>query len=74
MRCSLVIFSLGVHDCNDSSRSDVLPIETTLRVWDCLFYEGSKILLRVAVALVAMNSVEILAARDFTTLAARDGN
>ena len=43
-------------------------------MWDCLFYEGSKILLRVAVALVAMNSVEILAARDFTTLAARDGN
>ena len=48
-----------------------MPVETTLRVWDCLFYEGSKILLRVAVALVAMNSAEILAARDFATLAAR---
>ena len=55
-----------------TSCSDVLPIETTLRVWDCLFYEGSKILLRVAVALVAMNSSRILEARDFTTLANRE--
>ena len=56
----------------ESACSDVLPVETTLRVWDCLFYEGSKILLRVAIALVAMNSAQILAARDFTTLADRD--
>ena len=47
-------------------------METTLRVWDCLFYEGSKILLRVAIALVAINSAKILAARDFTALADRD--
>ena len=49
--------------------SDVLPIETTLRVWDCLFYEGSKILLRVALALVSMNQKRILATKDFSVLA-----
>ena len=61
-----------MYNCITSPFSDVLPVETTLRVWDSLFYEGSKVLLRVAVALVAMNSAEILAARDFTTLADRN--
>lgn len=43
---------------------DILPIETTLRVWDCLFYEGPKILFRVALTLVLQNSEVILSARD----------
>jgi len=30
---------------------NVLPIETVLRVWDCLFTEGSKILIRVILTL-----------------------
>ncbi|CAG05815.1 unnamed protein product, partial [Tetraodon nigroviridis] len=42
---------------------DVLPIETVLRIWDCLFYEGSKVLFRVALTLVLHHQQEILRAR-----------
>ena len=48
--------------------SDVLPVETILRVWDCLFYEGSKILLRVAITLVKMNEKRIMEADEFGCL------
>ncbi|KAJ8031020.1 Growth hormone-regulated TBC protein 1-A [Holothuria leucospilota] len=44
---------------------DVLPIETTLRVWDCLFYEGSKIIFRVALSLVLQNAEAILNSASF---------
>nr|XP_054931826.1 growth hormone-regulated TBC protein 1-like isoform X1 [Dermacentor andersoni] len=43
--------------------AEVLPIETVLRVWDSLFLEGSKVLFRVAITLVAQGQVQILAAR-----------
>ncbi|XP_053733019.1 growth hormone-regulated TBC protein 1-A-like isoform X1 [Synchiropus splendidus] len=43
---------------------DVLPIETVLRVWDCLFYEGSKVLFRVALTLVIRHQPEILRCRS----------
>ncbi|KAF7215594.1 growth hormone-regulated TBC protein 1-A [Nothobranchius furzeri] len=43
---------------------DILPIETVLRVWDCLFYEGSKVLFRVALTLVLHHHMEILRARS----------
>ncbi|KAK8379585.1 hypothetical protein O3P69_019498 [Scylla paramamosain] len=45
--------------------AEVLPIETVLRIWDCLFYEGNKVLMRVALALVVTNEAEILKAQDF---------
>lgn len=36
-----------------------------LRIWDCLFYEGDKILFRVAVTLVKFNSEKIMKCRSF---------
>ncbi|KAL4636277.1 growth hormone-regulated TBC protein 1 [Arapaima gigas] len=44
---------------------DVLPVETVLRIWDCLFYEGSKIIFRVALTLIKRNQALILQARSF---------
>ncbi|KAJ1911958.1 hypothetical protein IWQ60_009892 [Tieghemiomyces parasiticus] len=43
---------------------DVLPIESVLRVWDCFFYEGSKVLFRVALALFKLNETTLLQTRD----------
>lgn len=45
--------------------ADVMPIETVLRIWDCVFYEGSKILQRVAITLISLNKDRILACKDF---------
>ncbi|XP_040123218.1 growth hormone-regulated TBC protein 1 [Oryx dammah] len=41
---------------------DVLPVETVLRVWDCLFSEGSKIIFRVALTLLKHHQASILEA------------
>ncbi|KAL2493791.1 Ypt/Rab-GAP domain of gyp1p superfamily protein [Forsythia ovata] len=42
--------------------SKSLPSETTLRVWDVLFYEGAKVLFNVALAIFKMNEDELLMA------------
>ncbi|XP_031562167.1 growth hormone-regulated TBC protein 1-A-like [Actinia tenebrosa] len=47
---------------------DVLPVETVLRIWDCLFYEGSKVLLRVALTLLALHESQLMACEDFPQL------
>lgn len=39
-------------------------LQTVLRVWDCLFYEGSKVLFRVALTLIIHHQPEILRARS----------
>lgn len=48
--------------------AEVLPTETVLRIWDCLFYEGSKILFRVAITLIKTHRQQILAAKDLSDL------
>jgi len=41
-----------------------LPIETTLRVWDAFFYEGSKTLFRIALTIFKVGEQEIKAVND----------
>ncbi|WEW54979.1 hypothetical protein PRK78_000406 [Emydomyces testavorans] len=41
-----------------------LPLETTLRVWDILFYEGSRTFFRVALAIFRLSQKDILAVSD----------
>ncbi|KAG6007706.1 hypothetical protein E4U21_005667 [Claviceps maximensis] len=41
-----------------------LPIETTLRVWDVFFYEGSKTLFRIALAIFKIGENEIKSVKD----------
>ncbi|KAL0963513.1 hypothetical protein UPYG_G00307420 [Umbra pygmaea] len=50
---------------------DVLPVETVLRIWDCLFYEGSKILFRVALTLIRHHQAELLQATSMPELCER---
>ncbi|KAK6142316.1 hypothetical protein DH2020_022664 [Rehmannia glutinosa] len=44
--------------------SKSLPSETTLRVWDILFYEGANVLFNVALAIFKMNEEELLMAHQ----------
>lgn len=48
-----------------SAFTGILPIETTLRVWDCFFYEGSKILFRMALTILKIGEPQILASQEF---------
>jgi hypothetical protein len=43
----------------------VLPVETTLRVWDSLFVEGPKVLFRVGVALIKRHEKALLECDEF---------
>ncbi|XP_077610071.1 growth hormone-regulated TBC protein 1 isoform X1 [Crocuta crocuta] len=50
---------------------DVLPVETVLRIWDCLFNEGSKILFRVALTLIKQHQAFILEAGSVADICER---
>ena len=45
--------------------SKSLPSETTLRVWDILFYEGTNVIFRVALAIFKMKEEELLSTHHF---------
>ena len=47
---------------------DILPIETVLRIWDCLLYHGSKIVMKVALLTVILHEEEMLKTSDFVEL------
>lgn len=42
----------------------VLPIETTLRVWDCFFYEESNFLFKISLSIFKLIEPEILKLKD----------
>lgn len=66
--------SHGVHWCLIGMKwyiclfADVLPVDTVLRIWDCLFYEGEKILMRAALAIVLSNRENILRCTNFSEI------
>ncbi|XP_006884020.1 PREDICTED: growth hormone-regulated TBC protein 1 [Elephantulus edwardii] len=47
---------------------DILPVETVLRIWDCLFNEGSKVIFRVALTLIKQHQAFILEATNFADI------
>ena len=47
----------------------LISLQTTLRIWDCLFYEGNKIIFRVALTLIKRNQESLLACQEFSDLA-----
>ncbi|CAH8493092.1 unnamed protein product [Heterobilharzia americana] len=48
--------------------ADVLPIETTIRIFDCLFYEGDKVLFRVCLSLVKLHYKDLIECKEFPVL------
>lgn len=50
------VFGDGIHF--------FVALQTVLRIWDCLFYEGSKILFRVALTLIHHNQDQIQEAQS----------
>lgn len=56
--------TLGLTNWLMSVFIGTLPLETTLRVWDIFFYEGSKTFFRVSLAIFKACEKEILAVSD----------
>eukprot|EP00968_Pinguiococcus_pyrenoidosus_P011106 scaffold888_cov246-Pinguiococcus_pyrenoidosus.AAC.17 len=47
---------------------NTLPLRIVLRVWDILFHEGSKVIFRVALAVLSLREDDILGTNDFQTV------
>lgn len=48
--------------------SEVLPVETVLRIWDVMFAEGYKIIFRTALAIIFILKDDIMKSYDMTAL------
>ncbi|ALC45352.1 CG5916 [Drosophila busckii] len=48
--------------------AEVLPVETVLRIWDCVFAEGHKVVFRAALAMFVTHKTAILACHDIAAL------
>ncbi|CAD2091372.1 GTPase-activating protein, putative [Plasmodium vinckei brucechwatti] len=44
------------------------PIATTLRIWDCLFYEGDKIIFRIVLALFKINQEKLIKSNSLESI------
>ncbi|EFR05049.1 GTPase-activating protein gyp3 [Nannizzia gypsea CBS 118893] len=56
--------TLGLTNWLMSMFISTLPFETTLRVWDVLFYEGSRTFFRVALSIFRMSQKQIVSLGD----------
>ncbi|KAI8925061.1 hypothetical protein BC831DRAFT_283377 [Entophlyctis helioformis] len=45
---------------------NTMPTETVLRIWDCFFYQGEKILFRVVLTLLSMHEDKLIVCSDFS--------
>ena len=74
MFCNSLNHSFGSFPFPNSVLKTIIYVvffmQTALRVWDCLFYEGSKILIRVALTLLILNKDKFLESKDFNAICA----
>ncbi|KAJ3323594.1 TBC1 domain member 2A [Boothiomyces sp. JEL0866] len=45
---------------------EMVPSETVLRIWDCFFYQGEKILYRVAFSIIHLHKDELIACSEMS--------
>eukprot|EP00736_Rhodelphis_marinus_P001082 Rmarinus@m.27534 len=47
---------------------NIFPLEAVLRIWDAFFFEGQKVLFRIAITFLMISEKAILACQDFSSL------
>lgn len=48
---------------------NTLPVATVVRIWDTIFMEGDKVLLKIAFGLISINEKQLLRIEDDSDLA-----